>query len=904
MLGPRRFLAVATLVGTALWLSRTVLDRPGSPAGPRVALFPSLPELLGLIILSAIGLTLLQSLVEHLVARRRPGAALSASDLLPLGFLGLLALPYFPYLPDRLPLLITLAGPARWWVWAIALVGAAWAVATALPARVRPLPAMALALAPGAATALILGIAMAQLAGGAIYPGGDEPHYLVVTQSLVQDGDLRIDDNHARGDYRSFYAGRLEPDRIVPPARDGAIYSIHPVGTSLLVAPAFARWGYAGAAGTILLVAAIVGLVLWRALMRLTKAAGAAAFGWLAVVSSAPFVLHGFAIGPEVPASLAVLTAVWWRDRPDTPPDAFFRGVAIAVLPWLGLKYVPMTAALALLVVARAPRDVRRLIVLALPVAVSVAGWFLWFNSLWGSPSPTAPYGSAHQVALGNLAAGVPGLLFDQEYGILAATPVLAMAALGWWQLWRSGGGARVVAVETALPLLVLGLTAGAYETWWGGSAPPGRQLTAALPLAGVPLAALWHSLDAQPRRRGVLLTLLAIGAAVTATLVFAQQGLLIANGRDGTADLLDYLSPSRQLASMAPSFTVNRANLGSPLLLVALWSAALAVVWRATRGHAGEAAGRAALAAAATLSAGLVVVSAATPLLTDSHRERIAPGQYASLDQFDTTARPIAVVYDPMRVVPAAAVPPLMRLEATPGLRRAPQPVRVLLNMRLSLPAGRYRAELTPQPDAALAGVVGLQVGRLGPPQQSWTLAEPAGAAWSREFDLALDTNFVGFRGDGVLESALARITVTPLEVVDVHDRIARPPVTATAILGGLPAYFHDAHANLEAAGFWVRGRAAAEVTFGVHPDSRPRGVRLQLHGGPVPTRVRIATPVWATEVQLTPGENTSVDVPALDTQRLLPVSIAVEGGFIPAEHGGSAGDRRLLGCWVEVVP
>ena len=42
-------------------------------------------------------------------------------------------------------------------------------------------------------------------------PGGDEPHYLVITQSLLYDGDLKIENNHQRGDYRAYYGGDLPP---------------------------------------------------------------------------------------------------------------------------------------------------------------------------------------------------------------------------------------------------------------------------------------------------------------------------------------------------------------------------------------------------------------------------------------------------------------------------------------------------------------------------------------------------------------------------------------------------------------------------------------------------------------------------------------------------------------------
>ena len=61
------------------------------------------------------------------------------------------------------------------------------------------------------------------------------------------------------------------------------------------------------------LVGTLAGLLLWRALSAITGSTRAATFGWLAIVTSAPFVLHGFAIYPEIPAACAMLFAVLWR---------------------------------------------------------------------------------------------------------------------------------------------------------------------------------------------------------------------------------------------------------------------------------------------------------------------------------------------------------------------------------------------------------------------------------------------------------------------------------------------------------------------------------------------------------------------------------------------------------------
>ena len=76
-------------------------------------------------------------------------------------------------------------------------------------------------------------------------PAGDEPHYLVITQSLLKDGDLRIENNHRQGDYREYFAGDLPPDFRVR-GKNREIYSIHAPGVPAVVAPAFLVGGYLG----------------------------------------------------------------------------------------------------------------------------------------------------------------------------------------------------------------------------------------------------------------------------------------------------------------------------------------------------------------------------------------------------------------------------------------------------------------------------------------------------------------------------------------------------------------------------------------------------------------------------------------------------------------------------------
>jgi hypothetical protein len=915
-----RPMAACAITGLALYVTRGVLDQTvTADSVVRFAMLPPWQALLGFLCLA--GLLLVG--IDHLNAPRGTTAMTRprlGELVLPLFALAVLLLPFLPVLPDRLPALQALAGPMGAIVWLSVAALQAWVLWQSRLITARSIAGWSvttITIVLFLAATIVAGSAAQKLTGTALFPSGDEPHYLVIAQSLWRDGDLKIENNHQRGDYREYYPDELEPHYLTR-GSDGEIYSIHPIGISVLLTPIYALAGYKGSVWALILMGALAAALAWRWTVGTINAPGAATFAWAAVALSAPFMFNTFTVYPEIAGALAVTFALTATIRAQGATSLLrwiAIGMAIASLPWLSTKYAPMSAALLLVVLLRLRTDASlktpaaflsnpKVWALASMYAISLLGWFAFFYAYWGTPLPMAPYGALVQTTPLNLRFGAPGLLFDQEYGLLAYAPVYLLAATGLYAMWRNGGELRRLAIEITFIFVALLTTVGAFAIWWGGTSAPARPIASGLPLLMLPIAVAFRSAPVASPQRAAQHLLLWISIGIAATLAIGENGLLINNGRDGTSALLEFWSPRWQLWSLAPTFVAPEWT-GIAWIHTAWWLLILSIASvvlikaRTTR------AGMSALIAFGTFCAALIIVAITMPWLPSGppipQVDLGARSRLSALDGFDARSRPASIIYDPLRKRAAVDALPQLVLGVKPMQRKDPQPVRVIHNGRFSLPAGTYQIAIDfNERTFDRAYPLSLQIGRNGPPMQTWSLQPQPNQRWETTLWLPVDANFVGLRGPAEIERAIANITITPGTVVDSGDRPRVPVVLSAAAYPDASVFFHEERMYAEAQGFWTIGAHASSMTVAV-PSGRTAPVTLRVHSGGVVNTATFSTFGWQQTIELKPGTAADIELPTFPSG-VIPLTIDVASGFSPKDADPKSTDRRFLGIWVEV--
>ena len=299
---------------------------------------------------------------------------------------------------------------------------------------------------------LALAAAAVALYSQRIHLSGDEPHYIIVAQSLVEDGDFDLKNNLDPRKYSQYMPVEL---RFHGSVRDGRYHSFHLPGVSFLLVPFFFLFKLLNGAvpGHLYfrLVAAFINsffaLGLFLALRRQPGGKEERRL-FIFFLVTFPLVFQAVHLFPELPgAALVVFAYIFARDK----KRYFTAGLLLAGVPWLHLKYSLPILFLSLAVLAwiwmeetRIAGRLKRLAAFAAAPLASLALLLLYSRTLYGSFSPTAiesqfAGNSFFAVPLGLRIETLLSFFLDQRDGLLVYAPVFLLIFLAAKKEIRDG---------------------------------------------------------------------------------------------------------------------------------------------------------------------------------------------------------------------------------------------------------------------------------------------------------------------------------------------------------------------------------------------------------------------------------------------------------------------------------
>lgn len=734
---------------------------------------------------------------------------------------------------------------------------------------------------------------------------GDEPHYLVITQSLLLDGDLRIDNNHRRGDYRAYYGGELAPhyQRI---GRGGAIYSIHAPGLSAIVLPAFALGGYRGVVAFLVLIAAAGSALAWWVSWLATRRDTAAWFGWAAVTFPVTTVFHTFSVYPDGLGGVLALTGVWALlrtekgDRPHFPrprrkmgPVPFFwHGVALAVLPWLHSRFAVLAGTLGALIVLRLSRTsnpaAKAAAFLCAPAA-SAALWLGYFMALYGTPDPSVPYSPGQMGSFAWVPSGIAGLLFDQRFGLLPYAPVLAFAIAGFVPMLIARSTRRL-AVELLFVIIPYLLAVGQFAMWWGGNSAPARFFVPVLPVLCVPAAILWTKLEGRPERL-LPLAALCFTVFVTGIVVFADRGRMAFNAREMPALWLEWLANAANLAQATPSWA--RESVPTFVRDVSVWVGALLAALFAARAGFRHVSPRAqAVVLAWALAIAVMVATTSVWSLAGVEGRHILSAQLQMLRAIAASPDALLIDLGRARIISTGSLVHRLRIEAVRPLPTGRAGRESTLFQFARVPAGHYR--VLPPPNARGWLMVG--IGRDQFSLQTTALSVPP---QSIDLDFPVNVRAIVVRGDEDARQTVDRIAIEPLAVAANNAWSGETARTAVKYRSAA-VFFLDDRSFPEPEGFWIGGARA--TMFVVRPDQRAQSVSLVVRNGPSANHAVLEAGHERSDLEFAAGEERRIRVPVDPARSASLVRVRVTGGFRPSAEDSASRDTRFLGLYVRV--
>jgi len=334
---------------------------------------------------------------------------------------------------------------------------------------------------------------------------GDEPHYLMMTHSLLRDGDLDLADNYARRDYRAYMPEVPLDPHVVPGRKAGSQYSFHSPGTSFFLFPFYAVGFPLGKPALVFiirfamsLIGALFGLQVFLYGRRAWSSEKTGFLLWILMMFTSPLFFYSIHVYPEIIIALFSLTAFRLLSFPEflTKGKILLAGILLSSFIWFhALKYIFILGPLflyGLWILIKKRRSWPEAVLFAASSLSLTALYFFFQFSLYGSLSLSAVSWKGSLKAgetvsfLKSLFADIPfhfrwetlaGYFLDQKDGLLLYAPIYFFSILGMVEAFRKKARDFWPALFVTAPYVLVS----AFLTQRTGYAPQARPLVAVM---------------------------------------------------------------------------------------------------------------------------------------------------------------------------------------------------------------------------------------------------------------------------------------------------------------------------------------------------------------------------------------------------------------------------------------
>lgn len=348
---------------------------------------------------------------------------------------------------------------------------------------------------------LIYSLSSLTLISRGVHFAGDEPHYLLISHSLIKDGDFDLKNNYSRKDYRSYMHPSVTIDPHIAPGTNNR-YSFHSPGISLLILPFYAaglllkgKWLFFLVRFGVGIFGALLSIQFYLFIRKKWNREFLSLGLWALFSFSAPILFYSIHVYPEIIAALIsfyIFRQIHDQHKKISSKTAFFLGILLVGLLWFhAVKYVFIIGPLFFytLWMLRRPKETKYPAYFFLAgCGLSGIAYFTFQFSLYGSFSLSAVSWQGKMSFAQSLAyfksiffdtpfrfrwETLAGYFLDQRDGLLLYSPIYVFAFFGMVE-------AAKVRLKSLLILLFLTapyILSSAWLTQRTGYAPQARPL-------------------------------------------------------------------------------------------------------------------------------------------------------------------------------------------------------------------------------------------------------------------------------------------------------------------------------------------------------------------------------------------------------------------------------------------